>query len=65
MVLTLVATGPICTAHCWVNPLSLRGGQLPITPLTQTGQRQVDGWQSRADGESDDADMKHTRRFFA
>jgi hypothetical protein len=23
-------------AHCWVNPLSLRGGQLPITPLTQT-----------------------------
>jgi hypothetical protein len=36
MVLALAATGPICTAHCWVNPLSLRGGQLPITPLTQT-----------------------------
>src|ERR1700726_1424798 len=44
MVLALVASGPICTPSCWVNPLWLRGGQLPITPLTQAvGGKLTDG----------------------
>jgi hypothetical protein len=66
MVLALVATGPICTAHCWVNPLSLRGGQLPITPLTQsvTG-KLTDSKRASTVSPTATPDMKHTRRFFA
>src|ERR1700726_1483996 len=43
--------GPICMPPCWVNPLSLRGGQSPITPLTPTVSTAT-------------ANMKHIPRFF-
>jgi hypothetical protein len=64
MVLALVASGPICTPHRSANTLSLRGGQLPITPLTPTAGGELTDGKRAPTVSTATANMKHTRRFF-
>jgi hypothetical protein len=64
MVLALIATRADPHAALLGDHLSLRDGQLPISPLTQAvGGKLTDGKRAPTVGTAT-ANMKHTRRFF-